>query len=100
MADYKTYDLGNNKAITWRRSIDDYYKGGLADFKDSQTVRFILDLCVDYLTKDEAIIESFKGSDDPAGVMDFIEAFADERSAVLALRKELETWLAERGLKL
>lgn len=98
---YKDYTLGNNSVIKWRQSIDGYYKKGLAQFSDARTVRIHLEMCHDWIVKDQAMIDTLKDAGADAGdTMDFIEAFAEERVVMIEIKEELEAWLAARQLAL
>ena len=98
MSAYKTYTLDNNSVIKWRRSIDGYYKRGLEQFSDAQTVRIMLRMADDWISKDEEMVESIRDSADPQDVMDWIETFGEERVAMKEIRAELDRWLQSRGL--
>lgn len=96
---YKTYTLGNNSVINWRRSIDQYYKKGLPAFDDARTIRIQLNMVNDWHSKDQAFISAVKSSiEESADTLEYIEAFAEERVCMVEIKEELEAWLKERGL--
>lgn len=98
MSDYKTYALGNNSVINWRKSIDRYYKKGLPAFSDASTIRHMLRFTIDFLEKDEAMVKSVLEAAGEKEAEEFAAAFADERAAMEGIRAELEEWLSERRL--
>lgn len=100
MSGYKTYTLGNNSVITWRQSIDSYYKKGLPAFSDATTIRHMLRFTIDYLEKDEVMLKSVLEAAGVKEAEEFAAAFADERVAMEGIREELEGWLAQRQLAL
>lgn len=86
-----------NAQLQWRASINRYYKGGLEEFSDAQTVRIQLRYCHQFL---EQMAKLEEGIDDGPNMDDWNKAFGEEKVAVGALIGELQGWLKARGLEL
>lgn len=84
-----------NSVIDWRKGLDAHYPT-IHDFPDAQTVRIMLRNIDEWIKSDDGVVADLQ--EHPETLKDWVAGNAEERDQLLAIKVELEDWLAKRQL--